>query len=182
MGIRHMSGSPWHLERYTREDGDDRRHKHRCVHYRVSENHCRYFNERCRGSAHCPRYKEYIPDDESTSRTVIDQKQCKFYNLSKNYCKYYSTICSGSSLCDHFQVDNNKPQSHKNHEQAKVRTPRFIQHYFQLEERVQHVKHGKGTVISFEDDLVIVRFDNGTVKELDEAYCLKNHLLEKILK
>ena len=98
MGIRHMSGSPWHLEKYTREEGDDRRHKHRCIHYRISDNHCCYYNERCRGSAHCTKYIESVPSDKPSGATTTDvTSQCSYYNKYKNQCRYYETVCSGSA-------------------------------------------------------------------------------------
>ena len=55
MGVRHMTGTPWHVERLTREEGDDRRNRRHCIHYR--EGTCGIYGERCRGTAHCHYYE-----------------------------------------------------------------------------------------------------------------------------
>ncbi len=58
MGINRMSGTPWHTELFTKKEGEDRRHRSRCSYYQHSNNHCRYYFEKCRGSAHCTHYRE----------------------------------------------------------------------------------------------------------------------------
>lgn len=56
--LSRMQGSPWHVERMERGDGDKRRHRSRCVHYHKQEKHCDYYHGSCFGSAHCGHYKE----------------------------------------------------------------------------------------------------------------------------
>ena len=34
MGLKHMAGTPWHKERFARQEGDERRHKSHCVYYK----------------------------------------------------------------------------------------------------------------------------------------------------
>ena len=58
MGIRKLTGTPWHIEKFSRGEGDDRRHRSRCVNYRKRDAHCYKFSERCHGSFHCPYYME----------------------------------------------------------------------------------------------------------------------------
>lgn len=40
------------------QDGDDKRHKSRCVYYRKSDCYCAAYQFKCYGSAHCEKYRE----------------------------------------------------------------------------------------------------------------------------
>ena len=51
-----MVGTVWHTERMHREEGDARRDKRRCRHYR--DGHCSQRATKCGGSAHCEYYEE----------------------------------------------------------------------------------------------------------------------------
>lgn len=53
-----LEGSPWHVERFQRKEGDDRRHSHRCLNYNKSDGHCSYYCAKCYGAAHCNQYSE----------------------------------------------------------------------------------------------------------------------------
>lgn len=54
-----LSGTPWHIEKMTRPEGESKRHKSRCIHYKGKEsNECEIYCSRCYGSAHCSYYKE----------------------------------------------------------------------------------------------------------------------------
>lgn len=66
-GINRMVGTPWHVERFEREEGDARRHRSRCKYYGGKpDGHCRFFNGRCHGTAHCRYYDETAERKEST--------------------------------------------------------------------------------------------------------------------
>ncbi len=56
MGVSNLEGTPWHVERMHREEGDERRHKKRCKHYSQKDNFCTHNILRCKGSAHCDSY------------------------------------------------------------------------------------------------------------------------------
>ncbi|MCH4007592.1 MAG: GreA/GreB family elongation factor [Eubacterium sp.] len=56
--LSRMQGSPWHVERMERGDGDERRHRSRCIYFNKHGKHCVYYNGPCYGSAHCNYYKE----------------------------------------------------------------------------------------------------------------------------
>ena len=56
MGVRHMTGTPFHIEKLPNPDG--RRHRARCVYYQKNENHCKYSFGVCIGASHCPYYQE----------------------------------------------------------------------------------------------------------------------------
>lgn len=57
-----MAGTPWHIERMHREDGDPRRHKSRCRYYykktKDEDAFCAKNYGNCYGSAHCLYYDE----------------------------------------------------------------------------------------------------------------------------
>lgn len=67
MGVERMTGTPWHLE--TLHKTDDRRHKSWCTNY--VNGRCRFYNEKCRGSAHCDKYYKIV---ESTTNKHIDKQ------------------------------------------------------------------------------------------------------------
>lgn len=56
--VKNMVGTPWHVERMTRQEGDARRHKGNCKYYSKEKGYCSYRLERCPGSAHCDYYVE----------------------------------------------------------------------------------------------------------------------------
>ena len=65
MGLNQLTGTPWHVDKFTREEGDKRRHRTRCTHY--SDRGCSYctlYGERCHGTAHCAFYEEKEPQSE----------------------------------------------------------------------------------------------------------------------
>ncbi len=72
--INRLTGSPWHVDKWTRKEGDERRHKSRCVYLEKSDNHCRKNYGKCCGSAHCYDYKEFVVPE--TSANVNDKKSC----------------------------------------------------------------------------------------------------------
>lgn len=52
-----INGTPWHVGRFTRKEGDPRRHRAKCYYYISEYQFCAVHNERCYGAAHCNRYK-----------------------------------------------------------------------------------------------------------------------------
>ena len=65
--INRLTGSPWHVDKWTRKEGDERRHKSRCVYLEKSDNHCRKNYGKCCGSAHCYDYKEFVVPETSAN-------------------------------------------------------------------------------------------------------------------
>ena len=93
MSIKRMTGVPWHVEKATRRDGDERRHKSRCVYYRKSDSFCSKYVGKCGGSAHCEYYSEIESSENvnlsgkniNTSKCVKeDGKKCQL--RLKNLC------------------------------------------------------------------------------------------------
>lgn len=88
-GISQLTGTPWHVERFARQEDDQRRHKSRCVYYGKVDSYCSQVVGQCRGSAHCPYYSETISkkifDDnngfESKEKAVEDEEKI-LYKMS----------------------------------------------------------------------------------------------------
>lgn len=58
MGLNRFTGSPWHMERWHREEGEKRRHRSNCVYFYKESHYCRHYRIPCYGSGQCPKYKE----------------------------------------------------------------------------------------------------------------------------
>lgn len=67
MGLNQLTGTPWHKEKWTRDEDDPRRHRSRCVYHR-RDNKCLYHKMNCYGSAHCDEYRETMPDNWKLDR------------------------------------------------------------------------------------------------------------------
>ena len=74
MRVSEMTGTPWHVERVHRQDGDDRRHRSRCKFYRKTKAYCVHYSEKCRGSAHCEYYEEEVRDEEQKQSQIAPEK------------------------------------------------------------------------------------------------------------
>ena len=57
MGLRHMQGTPAHLETLHPTDGV-KRNRYRCIEYNSSTKKCRYTGLPCCNVPHCERYHE----------------------------------------------------------------------------------------------------------------------------
>lgn len=55
--VSELTGTPWHVEKLTRNEGDERRHKSRCIYYRKKDSYCKYQYIECMGSRYCQYYK-----------------------------------------------------------------------------------------------------------------------------
>lgn len=77
MGIsKHLTGTPWHIEKMVRAEGDPRRHRSRCCYFRKTDTYCTSYKKRYIGSAHCNRYNEDGPKcvQEEPAYTPAKQK------------------------------------------------------------------------------------------------------------
>ena len=84
-----MTGIPWHIEKWHLDEGDTRRHCHRCVFYHKGDKHCSKIGRKCFGSAHCEYYSEtpvteinrftstLVSPLEKQLDTINNQKQVK---------------------------------------------------------------------------------------------------------
>ena len=64
-----MQGTPWHVEKFTRKEGDARRHRSHCIHYDKGSKHCDVTGVGCRGASHCQRYSIQKPKQTIKEKT-----------------------------------------------------------------------------------------------------------------
>ncbi len=88
MGVRHLSGTPWHKERVHRQEGDERRYKGRCRFYEYKDNWCKMRIGQCVGSAHCERY-EAVSEEEFRHRQSALQRHKKNQPTKDDECYWY---------------------------------------------------------------------------------------------
>lgn len=89
MGISRLQGTPWHLEQYHREEGEDRRYKGRCRHYEYESDRCAFGFTKCKGSAHCMEY-DALSDEEFKEKQKANQKAKKKENKGEDDCFWYT--------------------------------------------------------------------------------------------
>lgn len=128
MGVRHMGGSPWHIE-YANKNKYGKRYKTRCRYYRDHE-YCKKHKEKCCGTNICEHYtycsksdKQKILDAERKEFLGIDyeskENSKKVKNKLNNYLKIGSTFtvkdCSNGECIrfkivekDNIDIDTNK--------------------------------------------------------------------------
>lgn len=85
-GVQNLTGIPWHVERFEREEGDERRHRSRCRFFQGKPyNLCLYHSVRCYGSAHCENYIEkYQAQEKPVQKLAIKKsKPSKSYKEAK---------------------------------------------------------------------------------------------------
>ena len=89
MGIgNNMTGTPWHVDRFAREEGDPKRHRSRCTYYdnkRSEAYRCEKLG-RCSGSAHCMYYRELT---QSQKRARADAEANKEKQKEKQGANYF---------------------------------------------------------------------------------------------
>lgn len=72
--LEKLSGTPWHVEKMVRSEGDSRRHRSRCKHYEGKrEGRCDWFFGRCRGAAHCAYYSEKVKIEEKIEEKAKEE-------------------------------------------------------------------------------------------------------------
>lgn len=62
MGVSNLQGTPWHVEQVHRKEGDDRRHKSRCLFYNPITKQCKD-RWKCNGSRYCRDYEPLSEED-----------------------------------------------------------------------------------------------------------------------
>ncbi len=155
MGLNRLTGTPWHLDKYTREDGDERRHRSRCVYYKKPDAHCSFHSGKCRGSAHCPYYREYNPETDAKPEPMPEPKK------KSSIIKYEKILAT------------------KDGKKAFV-SSKEEQKLFPVGCRVRHMSNGKGTVKKVSNGKITVAFDSGKEIMLSLDVCVRKGLLIQI--
>lgn len=154
MGLRHLTGTPWHIERYTREEGDGRRHRSRCRYY-SDYSFCVWFSERCHGSAHCSMYYE-------------DKNKSNVSHIKR---------ANGKARESEQKCGNNKTSIAEN--SKNTQRIRNLEKIFAKGSRVVHKTFGAGTIVECKDGRVTVLFENEKKIKLSLETCIDNNLLFK---
>ena len=83
--LKNLTGTPWHVDKFSRSEGDERRHRSRCIYYRKDDSYCCKEIMRCMGAAHCENYKERIKEgnDKKIHLSAKVGTQIKDYSISK---------------------------------------------------------------------------------------------------
>lgn len=71
VGISHMGGTPWHVEGMYLNEGEERRHKSRCIYY--NNRKCTSLGRKCIGSSHCPIYEAKKINDRYKSKETYNR-------------------------------------------------------------------------------------------------------------
>ncbi len=72
--MKSLQGVPWHIEKLHRKEGDQKRHRSRCVYYDRGE--CEK-SVICGGSAHCSNYREKALQSRSVQTRVKEKTGLK---------------------------------------------------------------------------------------------------------
>ncbi len=86
--LNKMAGTPWHIEKMHRKEGDGRRHRSRCIYYDCAEPTCKRRKLECKGSSHCDFYKEktvHLSEKNcaDTSKKITTKANCTGKNARK---------------------------------------------------------------------------------------------------
>ena len=93
-----LTGAPWHPEKMVRQEGDEKRHSHRCIYFSPCHDgkktsFCEHYYEHCRGAAHCAKYKEKCVVSEVTSvsneyaiKEYLPFEGVKYVSINDIYC------------------------------------------------------------------------------------------------
>ena len=65
-----ISGTPWHVTALGLKEGEEKRHRSRCVYYRGTDTYCQKRLGKCIGSSHCKYYHE-----ESSEKPALEQTE-----------------------------------------------------------------------------------------------------------
>lgn len=75
MALGQLTGTPWHVGKFTRAEGDDKRHRSRCQFF--ENGLCLKLERRCHGSARCDSYQVRSADFKQelpSFRSVLEKQ------------------------------------------------------------------------------------------------------------
>ena len=158
MGLKHLVGTPWHIERFTREEDDEKRHRSRCLYYR-GHGYCAWHFERCWGSARCRHYSEV---ESSKGRNKVP-KVTKEKAIERKIAA--------------------ELESFRKSKEDKAKEKRVLQGEYTKEYPIGclilHKDYGNGIVEDSTEGKILVKFDGGREIKLSLDACVNNHLIAK---
>lgn len=170
MGLKHLEGTPWHVERFTRKEGDKKRHRSRCIWYR-GHAYCAWHFEHCWGAAHCRHYCEEDPYKKTLeeSKKPASGNESSTSRIRGNKAKELARKLD--EIAKKSEEKARQLAEEKRQNDAKYRKK------FPAGKRIRHVKYGTGVIRESSRGIIQVEFDDGTEKKLSVDACLRNKLL-----
>ena len=181
MGVRNLQGTPWHLEQVHRKEGDDRRHKSRCMFYMPITKQCKD-NWKCNGSRY---YRDYEPLSEEDFR----QRQEDTAEIKRLLDRGYSEKEILSLLAQRKKPKENakkntgllkdagqKPERQNKAAPVKAKTAATILPNLKGK-HIIHKGYGDGLVFEQAGDSIWVDY-NGVQKSQKLSFLVKNKLIE----
>ena len=170
MGISNLQGTSWHIEQMHRKEGDDRRHRSRCMFYNPTTKQCKG-RWKCNGSRYCQEY-EPLSEEEFRQRQRDSAKAKKLlsngYDL--NEISIYQTRKKNKTPAKSLNVGPAKKSNVNSNEIDIKRLPDLQGRY------IYHKGYGTGFVITQLGDNITVEY-NGIIKDQRLSTLLKNNTI-----
>lgn len=153
MGLEQLTGTPWHVERFTRKEGDEKRHRSRCVYYRGG-GYCAWHFEHCWGSSHCRHYDEVEAKEEKNKVSSKKEKERKLAEELKASQETKRVLA-----------------------EERARIVMEYEKKYSAGSVIGHKTYGYGIITETKDGKITVRFKGEKVVILSIETCINNHLI-----
>lgn len=187
---KNLTGTAWHVERMTRQEGDPRRHKSRCIYYASKSKSCDYRNGACIGSAHCMNYKEKINKSIQSEEAVVPKPVRDFDGVKELSIELISVNHSKApkpkqekvdALIEYYRKNGrlDKPIIVSIQDDAYLLEDKYLRYYVAKELRLKTIPAKMGTLQESKDEdklrkkgmkVVHKTYGKGIVIDADEAH------------
>lgn len=199
-------GIPMHYDRWHRAEGDERRHRARCVYY--DNNFCKERKVKCGGSAHCEFYSEEyeLPNSEYSYLVFDGIKVIMLEDIIVDSDKFEENTDEINKHIEYFKSNGyfSVPiyVSHKKNDYiledkyqvyvaakklglveifakyGNKRDAKEEDEYRAIGKRISNTIHGCGSIIDYNYESIFVEFDNGKRRELNLYTCIEKRLIK----
>ncbi|MBP3209918.1 MAG: hypothetical protein J6M64_08455 [Oscillospiraceae bacterium] len=174
-----ISGTPWHVERFTRAEGDERRHRSRCIHYIKERKTCIKVAGPCNGAAHCKYYKEVVKNNDSTQNGALKLNKDEVSSAASSQMpKPKGTGVSLRNIDDNITrqataYSRIKPQYESTNENTIDKEPSEYMGYCPGRE-VIHKKYGEGKIQEINGNMAMILFyEYGIIRGIELGLSIK---------
>lgn len=181
MGVRNLQGTPWHVEQVHRNEGDDRRHKSRCMFYNPITKQCKD-RWKCNGSRYCRDY-EPLSEEDFRKRQEETAEIKRLLDKGYNEKEIAALIAKKKRLKEEVKKNNDfvkdqgsNPERQNKKSQSKEKTGATILPNLKGK-HIIHKGYGDGFVIEQAGDNIWVDY-NGVQKSQKLSFLVKNKLIE----
>ena len=176
MGVRNLQGTPWHVEQAHRKDGDDRRHRSRCMFYDPITKQCKE-RWKCIGSRYCMEYEPLSEKEfKQRQKAVADTKRLLAQGYSENdISRILKQREEKKNALEQNKTIKDKPINNKKNlssVETKLGSLPNLQGKF-----IKHKGYGRGFVIDQTGDSVEVIY-SGSTKTQKLSLLIKNNMIE----